>query len=435
MLDLGRKRLEAARRLVDEVAAGLQADLSVRLWDGAVLPLGPGARSDIRLAVNTPAALRRLVLSPRLMTVVELYAAGDLDIEGGSPLEAARRWDHMRALRLARGLDKRRLLGALWPFVVGRSGTGMHAPAFDRAVEAKVERGRDDKALIQFHYDLSNDFYGLFLDPEMVYSSAYFAGPDTPLDEAQAAKIDLTCRKLRLQPGDRFLEIGCGWGGVLCHAAKTYGVTAHGITLSQAQLDFAKAKIRRLGLEDRVTVELKAYGALEGEFDKIASIGMFEHVGLDNHDAYFTKMHTLLRPRGLYLHQATTRMATRDIKRFRRRTAYQDVITRFIFPGGELDYVGLTATNLERLGFEVIDVETWREHYQRTLEHWAERLYARREEAEAEVGPARTRLWLLYFALFALAFERNTVSDFQVLASKRRRGPSGLPWSRADLYG
>jgi cyclopropane-fatty-acyl-phospholipid synthase len=433
MLDLGQKRLEAARRLVEQVAAELGADLSVRLWDGTVLPLGPGARDDIRLAVNTPAALRRLILSPKLMTLFELYGAGDFDIEGGSPLEAARRWDHIRALRLARTLDKRKLAGALWPFLVGRSAPG-EAPGFDRPVEAKLARGRDDKTLIQFHYDLSNAFYGLFLDPEMVYSSGYFAGPDTSLDEAQAAKIDLTCRKLRLQPGDRFLEIGCGWGGVICHAAKVYGVTGHGITLSQAQLDFAKDKIRRLGLENQITVELKEYGAVEGEYDKIASIGMFEHVGLDNHDAYFSKIHALLRPRGLYLHQATTRMATRDLRRFRKRTAYQDVITRFIFPGGELDYVGLTATNLERLGFEVIDVETWREHYQRTLEHWAERLYARREEAQAEVGPARTRLWLLYFALFALAFERNTVSDFQVLASKRRRGPSGLPWSRADLY-
>ena len=204
MLDLGQKRLEAASRLVEQVAAELGADLSVRLWDGTVLPLGPGARDDIRLAVNTPAALRRLILSPKLMTLFELYGAGDLDIEGGSPLEAARRWDHIRALRLARTLDKRKLAGALWPFLVGRSAPG-EAPGFDRPVEAKLARGRDDKTLIQFHYDLSNAFYGLFLDPEMVYSSGYFAGPDTSLDEAQAAKIDLTCRKLRLQPGDRFL--------------------------------------------------------------------------------------------------------------------------------------------------------------------------------------------------------------------------------------
>ena len=208
------------------------------------------------------------------------------------------------------------------------------------------------------------------------------------------------------------------------------------MTLSQQQFDFCQEKIRRLGLSDRVTVELRDYRTLDGpeSFDKIAQIEMFEHLGIDNHDAHFELMHKLLRPRGLYLHQASTRRPTRDLRKFRKPTAYQKVITRFIFPGGELDYIGMTVTNLERHAFEVHDVENWREHFQRTLEIWTARLQENREAAEREIGPTKTRLWLLYFSLFAIAFQRNTCFVFQTLASKRQPGPSGVPMSRADLY-
>ncbi len=161
---------------------------------------------------------------------------------------------------------------------------------------------------------------------------------------------------------------------------------------------------------------------------------MFEHLGIDNHDQHFKDVHRLLRPRGLYLHQASTRRATKDLSKFRKMTPYQQVITTYIFPGGELDHIGMTVTNLERLGFEVHDVEGWREHFQKTCRIWAERLYERREEATAEIGWPRTRLWLLYFTLFSMAFERGTTNVFQTLASKRRTGLSGLPWTRHDLY-
>jgi cyclopropane-fatty-acyl-phospholipid synthase len=211
-------------------------------------------------------------------------------------------------------------------------------------------------------------------------------------------------------------------------------VTAHGVTLSEAQLAFARAKIARLGLGDRVTVELKDYRELTGTFDKIASIGMFEHVGIANHGAYFSKMHALLRPQGLLLNHAIARRAKRDLRRFRRKRPEYAAITRYIFPGAELDHIGLSLTNLESHGFEVHDVEGWREHYARTCRLWCERLAANREAAERIVGAAKTRLWLLYLAGCSLGFERNTLCIFQTLSSKRTRGPSGLPPTRADLY-
>jgi cyclopropane-fatty-acyl-phospholipid synthase len=255
------------------------------------------------------------------------------------------------------------------------------------------------------------------------------------LDEAQRVKLDRICKKLRLQPGDQLLDVGCGWGGLLLHAAQAYGAHGHGVTLSKAQFDYATTKVAEMGLGDRVRIELRDYRSIEApeSYDKVAQVGMFEHVGLDNHDRHFEHVRNLLRPRGLYLHHAITRRATPDISRFRRLTGYQKLISQFIFPGGELDYIGLTVTNLERHGFEVHDVEAMREHYQLTLEHWLERLYQNREIAASEVGETKTRLWLLFFALFARAFERGTVGIFQTLASKRRAGASGLALARGDL--
>ncbi|MGZ8370481.1 MAG: class I SAM-dependent methyltransferase, partial [Caulobacteraceae bacterium] len=376
-------RLSAARQIVAHVAEHLQADLSLRLWNGEVLPLGPGARADIQIAVNSPLAVKRLMLKPGLMTLFELFAENELDIVGGSPLDAAGRWDHGKAVHLGKRVDKGRLMKLAAPFLIGGKVKGAALPSFDGKVGDDYARSRDDKEMIQFHYDVGNDFYALFLDPEMVYSSAYFETHETSLEDAQLAKLDRICRKLRLQPGDRLLDLGCGWGGLVCHAAKNYGVTAHGVTLSQAQLDFVNAKIERLGLQDKVKVELRDYRTLDAEsaYDKIAQVEMFEHVGFKNHDRHFQQMHRLLRPRGLYFHQASTRRAMPDLRENHKPTDTTKVITRFIFPGGELDYIGLTCTNLERLGFEVHDVENLREHFQLTLQHWEKRLYDSRDEA------------------------------------------------------
>jgi cyclopropane-fatty-acyl-phospholipid synthase len=303
---------------------------------------------------------------------------------------------------------------------------------FAGAIPDRFDEGRDDKALVQFHYDLSNDFYALFLDPRMVYSCAYFPTWESSLEDAQVAKLDIVCRKLQLKAGERFLDIGCGWGGLVIHAAQNYGVQAHGVTLSQAQFDFAQARIAELGLTERIQIELKDYRELTGEYDKIASVGMFEHVGLDNHDAYFAKMSSLLRVRGMLLNHAITRRARRQ--GFRRKPPEYVAMTTFIFPGGELDHIGLSLDNLEIHEFDVLDVEALRDHYAKTCRIWAERLYARKHEAEAMIGEVKTHLWLIYLARSAIGFERGAMAIFQTLASKRETGVTGLPPTRRHLF-
>ncbi|WP_046862379.1 SAM-dependent methyltransferase [Microvirga massiliensis] len=425
------KQIEAARRLLTHAAQVLAAPVAIRLWNGETIRLSPDAPDDVVLAINDPGAIGRLLRRPRLASLVDLLAAGDFDIVGGTLLDVAARAGTVNR-RAFRSLDKKLVLKSLWPFLFAGRGNRSRSQAYAGAQHAQDRQGRDNKALVQFHYDLSNAFYALFLDPEMVYSCAYFPHWDASLEEAQVAKLDMICRKLRLRPDERFLDIGCGWGGLVCHAAQRYGVSAHGVTLSEAQFEFARAKIARLGLEDRVTVELKDYRELQGTYDKIASIGMFEHVGIDNHGAYFTKLRDLLRPRGLLLNHAITRPAKR--KSFRRKRAEYAAIVNYVFPGSELDHIGGSVASLERYGFEVHDVEGWREHYARTTRLWCERLFARRDEAEREVGIEKTRLWLLYLAGVSLGFERGTIGIFQTLASRRARGSSGLPPTRADLY-
>jgi cyclopropane-fatty-acyl-phospholipid synthase len=428
------RRLAAARRLIAHLAERSPMPLDIRLWNGEVVPLGPGSSGDVRLAIHGPDAITRLLRRPRLSTLIEQIALGRIAIEGGTLLDLAARRGEGGTRGLWRKLDKRLLATALLPFLFARSAPAGAAHAYRGAQVARDSDGRDNKALVQFHYDLSNSFYGLFLDPEMQYSCGYFPEAGTDLAGAQQAKMEMICRKLRLRPGERFLDIGCGWGGLVCHAARHHGVLAHGVTLSQAQFDFARDKIARLGLRDRVTIELKDYRELSGSYDKIASIGMFEHVGLANAPTYFAQMRALLRPRGLMLHHAITRPAKRTDRAFRRGNPEYRAIVDYIFPGGELDHIGRTVTSIERAGFEVHDVEGWREHYARTTRAWCERLYAAREAAIAEVGEAKTQIWLLYLAGVSLAFERGTVGIFQTLASRRARGLSGLPPTRADLY-
>ena len=427
-------RLAALRRLAAHVAEVAPIDLSVRLWDGSVLPLAPGAREDLTLVIGTPAALTRLVRRPRLPTVVELIAEGAVDLEGGTLLDLAARAGSGSTRGIAKRIDKGLALRAFLPFLFGPGGGGA-GHAYTGTQAAKHGQGRDDKAQVQFHYDLSNDFYALFLDPEMVYSCAYFPDWEADLATAQRAKLEMICRKLRLRQGERMLDIGCGWGGLVCHAAQHHGVQAHGVTLSQAQFDFATEKVRRLGLQDRVTIELRDFRDLRDvEFDKVASIGMFEHVGLDNRDGYFRHIRSLLKPRGIYLHHAIARPMKATEKKFRKANPEFRALVNYIFPGGELDHIGGTTDAMERNGFEIHDTEGWREHYGRTCRLWTERLHANREAAYREAGEAKTKIWLLYLAGCALAFERGTVGIFQTVATKRARGASCLPPTRRDLY-
>jgi cyclopropane-fatty-acyl-phospholipid synthase len=423
------------KRLLHHFGQVFNVDFSVILWDGDRVPLCERPTSDLALHFYDPGVVTSLLRSPRRLTYIELFMNGRIRIVNGSLFDMEpRRQDVENKVRtgLLRKIDKWLAFKALSPFLFASREAPAPKLAFEGAIPDEAEKGRDDKALVQFHYDLSNDFYALFLGPLMVYSCAYFPSWDASLEEAQLAKLDIICRKLRLKLGEKFLDIGCRWGSLVIHAAENYGVQAHGVTLSQAQFDFAQARIAQAQLTDRVTVELKDFRELTGSYDKIASVGMFEHVGLDNHDAYFAKMSSLLRVRGLLLNHAIVRRARR--KNFRYKPPEYTAMTRYIFPGGELDHIGLSLDNLEIHEFDIHDVEGLREHYAKTCRIWAERLYARRHEAEAMIGEAKTHLWLLYLARCSIGFERGALAIFQTLASKRAPGASGLPPTRADLY-
>jgi cyclopropane-fatty-acyl-phospholipid synthase len=423
------------KRLLRHFGQVFNVDFSVILWDGDRIPLCERPTSDLALRFYDPGVVTSILRAPRRLTYIELFMNGRIRIINGTLFDVEpRRQEIENKVRsgLLRKIDKWLALKALSPFLFASREAPAPKLAFEGAIPDEAEKGRDDKALVQFHYDLSNDFYALFLDPLMVYSCAYFPSWDASLEEAQLAKIDIICRKLRLKQGEKFLDIGCGWGSLIIHAAQNYGVQAHGVTLSQAQFDFAQARIAQAGLSDRVTVELKDFRELKGTYDKIASIGMFEHVGLDNHGAYFAKMSSLLRVRGLLLNHAIVRRARR--KNFRYKPPEYTAMTRYIFPGGELDHIGLSLDNLEIHDFDIHDVEGLREHYAKTCRIWAERLFARRHEAEAMIGEAKTHLWLLYLARCSIGFERGALAIFQTLASKRAPGASGLPPTRADLY-
>ncbi len=428
-----RKRLEGIRELLAHVRDKYGFDVGFVLWDGSTVPadLAPGA---LALTIADEGAIAALVRRPNVDTLVNLWVTHRLDLRGGSIFDLVARKPTVRSRVFRKNLDKWLAARVLARFLfVPRGGPwplqqmhGREAPS--RGGEA------ENKENVQYHYDVSNAFYALFLDPEMVYSCAYFHDWSDDLATAQRNKLDMTCRRLRLQPGERLLEIGCGWGALLCHAAQNYGVKAHGVTLSQQQYDYGVAKVARLGLQDRVTIELRDYSTLEGPYDKIASVGMFEHVGIANHASYFATVSRLLRPRGLYLHHAIVRRAKRTDKDLRKRSAEYSALIRYIFPGAEVDHIGMSIANMERQGFEVRDVEGWREHYARTCKAWHDRLEANRAASVAEVGEARTRLWLLYLAGCALGFEGLSMGIYQTLAVKRAQGYSGLPPTRADLY-
>jgi cyclopropane-fatty-acyl-phospholipid synthase len=428
------QRLESLRRLLTDAHARLGLKLGFQLWDGGRIPAQWPA-DGLMIAIADEGVVASLLRKPKLDTLLHLHVSGRLDIVNGSLFDLAKARPEGKIGRLARTISKRAALDVARRFWFAPRGAASTVADVKGDEITRDGKPATNKANVAYHYDVSNAFYRLFLDKEMVYTCAYFSEDHHDIDRAQFEKLDMICRKLRLKPGDRFLDIGCGWGALVCHAAQHYGVEAHGVTLAEEQLKLAQDKIGRLGLQTRVTLHLKDYIQMDGTFDKISSIGMFEQVGIRNHPDYFRTVNRLLRPRGLYLHHTIARRAKKTDKAFNRMPAEYRALVRYIFPGGELDHLGMSITNLERHGFEVHDVEGWREHYQRTCRIWWERLNARRVEAETEVGPEKVRMWLLYLAGCSLAFERGGALVNQTLASKRTRGPSGLPWSRADLYG
>jgi cyclopropane-fatty-acyl-phospholipid synthase len=429
------RQLAAAKSVLAQLAELLDARFSIQLWDGSRVPLGRSAASHLFISISGPGVISSLLRWPTLDNLLRQYALGRIDFHGGDLIEFGELLRFDRSRQRLKSIRKGALLLGALPFVLApaESAASRHAYAGDEIGRGRARR--TDRDYIHFHYDLGNDFYQLFLDPEMQYSCGYFTDWSNSLEQAQVDKLEMICRKLRLQPGEQFLDIGCGWGGLICHAAQKYGVFAHGVTLSQTQYDFALDKVRRLGLADRVTVELRDYSTLDATYDKISSIGMYEHVGIANYPKYFGKIYSLLRDRGILLNHGITRRAKHSKRRFAVRRPEQRLIAKYIFPGGELDHIGHTCESLEARRFEVHDVENWREHYAQTTRFWCQRLSSREDEAVALVGPERYRLWLAYLAGVSFAFHDGSLRIYQVVASKHSaKGRAELPATRADLY-
>jgi cyclopropane-fatty-acyl-phospholipid synthase len=413
---------------LDRLAGGALArrPFAVELWDGSELPAtapsAPGGPPPPRLRMRDPRALATLARHPDQLGLGRAWVSGALELDGDveaalaacESLRGARlSWrDRVRALRLAR-----------------RAGVPLR-PLPPAAAEARL-RGRRhsprrDRVAVRHHYDVPTGFYRLVLGPSLVYSCACFADPAESLEAAQERKLELVCRKLGLEPGQRLLDVGCGWGSLLLHAAQRHGVHALGITLSESQAAEARARVAAAGLADRVHVHVADYRELrEAPFDAIASIGMVEHVGVDLLGTYARRLAELVRPGGRILNHGIVRLrpAPRSDRTF---------IARYVFPDGELHPLSAVVTAFERAGLEPRDVEALREHYPLTLRAWSRNLARHREAAIARAGRERERVWRLYMAGAALAFERGELGVFQTLAV-RPGAPHRLPLLREQL--
>jgi cyclopropane-fatty-acyl-phospholipid synthase len=426
---------ELAADLLTRLFRRLPMSLTLRLWNGAAVQVGAadaGAQeSPFSLVFRSPEAVCSAVLGRDPLRFADAYFRGELDIEGDF-FAALGLKDHLQALQMPVGEQIAAAAIALRLRAMNadrRRAQVRWSPARGRTVKAHSKA--ENRDAIHFHYDVSNQFYALWLDRAMVYSCAYFETPDVDLDAAQQTKLDHICRKLRLQPGEKLLDIGCGWGALVIHAARHYGVRAHGVTLSPQQLKVARERIAEAGLENQVSVELQDYRDIPGDsvYDKVASIGMFEHVGLKNLPIYFSTVHRLLKPHGLFLNHGITHNSE----------GWQDslgtqFINRYVFPDGELDNVSNIQHAMETAKFEIADVEALRAHYAMTLRHWVARLERNHEPALQFVNEATYRVWRLYMAACALDFESGDIGIYQVLAGKRAAGILPLPLTRRDLY-
>jgi len=395
-------------KLIEHRYGALRVPLELVLPDGASVRLTD--RPEAQVVVRSLHGLRALA-RPALGRLASAYVRGDIDFTGSA----------------------RRILG------IAERMVGEVVASSPESIAARFRRWRnqqrENERNIQHHYDVSNAFYRMWLDERMVYSCAYFHRDDDTLEVAQAQKLDHICRKLRLAPGERFLDIGCGWGGLLMWAAEQYGVEATGITLSRNQHDHVRSEIARRGLAGRVRVELRDYLDLPDDacFDKIASVGMFEHVGVARFPAYFGKIRRCLKPGGFVLNHGITHNA---LNATALGSGIGDFVERYVFPGGELTHVSRVLAAMAEAGLEVIDAEALREHYARTLWHWTERLEAHGDAARREAGEERYRVWRIYMAGSAHAFERGWLSLWQLLAGRPLDdGALPHPLTRAYMYG
>lgn len=419
-------------------ALGGALPLRLELYDDSTAG-PPDAKTTMR--VRSPEGLARFLSRPGELGIVRAYVSGDVDIEG----------DLFTALEEA--ADLHLSLTTIDPMAIARllraTGLGVLRPPPPPPEEARLggvlhSRSRDEAA-ISHHYDVSNDFYRIVLGPSMVYSCAVWHSRESSLEEAQAAKLELVCRKLGLRPGMRLLDVGCGWGSMAMHAAAHHGVEVVGITLSREQAALARERVAAAGLSDRVDIRLQDYrDVADGPFEAISSIGMFEHVGRNRMEEYVRDLYRLLTPEGRLLNHAISRPGypQADTRIGRARALYRRLATavgsdltsridselmqRYVFPDGELHEVGVVVSMLQENGFEVRHLESLREHYDLTLRHWVSNLEANWDAAVDQVGEPRARVWRLYMAACAITFQLGGVSVQQVLAVKSTDGVSGL---------
>lgn len=417
-----RNRYTQAHQVLSYLFKDYLGSFVIQLWNDSKLFIGNDF-SAFTLRIKDAGVLRDLILFRDPVRLAEAYFDGSIEVDG----------DFNAALSLRNYLESLKL-----PFITKLNLAlkvlflNNHKSALPLAFSRDGESPRQNgKETIAFHYDISNDFYQLWLDNRMLYSCAYFENPQQSLEQAQCNKLDHICRKLRLQPGDSYLDIGCGWGALVCWAAKHYGVRAHGITLSQSQYDYACEEVKRQNLQGQVSIELCDYRDLPRSicYDKISSIGMFEHVGLKNLPAYFSIVNHLLKPNGLFLNHGITTAESGwggcVSSRF---------INRHVFPDGELETVSTIQTLMENENFEIADVEGLRPHYALTLRHWVDRLEQNHEAAANLVGERNYRIWRLYMTGCALQFEQGQTGIYQILAVHKNNSFPPLPLTRRDLY-
>jgi cyclopropane-fatty-acyl-phospholipid synthase len=420
------KHVRTTVSFFDELLADYHPrDFAVRLWDGSCIEPDAGQPARFTLVIRHPGALRKMFWPGDELSLGEAYIYDHCDIEGDieSIYLLARfltglRWTPSDRLRLGKYL--------LTLPSDGHANVGRQ-PARLSGERHSVER---DRKAVTYHYNVSNEFYRLWLDERMIYSCAYFKTTEDDLDAAQLRKLDYICRKLRLRRGERLLDIGCGWGGLVIHAARALGVDAVGITLSRPQAELANQRIREAGLGDHCRVDVRDYREIEapGTFDKLVSVGMFEHVGEALLPEYFKRAWQLLRPGGVFLNHGIAE--TWRGKKSRGRS-FSDA---YAFPDSELVPLSATVSAAETAGFEVRDVESLREHYALTLHHWVRRLEAHHEEARRATDEVTYRVWRLFMSGSGYRFGRGEHNVYQLLLSKPDRGVSGFPFTRDDWY-
>tara|TARA_R110000772_G_scaffold227528_2_gene338293 strand:+ start:161 stop:1489 length:1329 start_codon:yes stop_codon:yes gene_type:complete len=413
------KTLDTCRLLLHIVFKDYKGPVAIRLWNNEIVIGDKNAVCTLVFQQSYP--LRELCLSRDMTSLVDAHLCGDVDGEGD--LEAL--------FSLVDYLQNKKLMLAerIRFFQLAARMPNNKPKNIASASKTGAARDSNSKHSIAHHYDIHNNFYRLFLDPEMVYSCAYFSTPEQSLTDAQRDKLDYICRKLRLLPGQKLLDIGCGWGGLAFWAAQNYGVEVHGITLSQEQYDYGVARAHALKLNDKVSFELRDYRELPADthYDRIVSVGMFEHIGIDNFPTYFRIIRGLLEPGGIFLNHGITNDSGWQ------RTPITRFINEYIFPDGELARVSEVTTAMEKAGFEILDTEALRPHYAMTLRRWVSALEENSEKAANIAGEATYRLWRLYMAGSAFYFNQGATGIYQIVASKNRQ-PWPLPLRRDGLY-